>query len=103
MTHIRERCPKYPGQARVDKKLKTLSYQPVKNGEPCSLVLATYSIEACREAIAKFILKNEMSFRVVDGEPFRDMLGVFENRFKVPSRTTIAHDILQLYKKKRKI
>ena len=63
----------------------------------------TYSVEACREAIAKFIIKDEMSFRVVEGEVFREMLGVFENRFKVPSRTTIAHDILQLYKKQRNI
>ena len=100
--HIRERCLKYPGRARVDKKQKTLSYQPVKIGEPCSLVSATYSVEACREAIAKFIIKDEMSFRVVEGEGFREMLGVFENRFKVPSRTTIARDILQLYKKTKK-
>ncbi|KAK9221778.1 hypothetical protein WN944_010207 [Citrus x changshan-huyou] len=100
--HIRERCLKYPGRAQVDKKQKTLSYQLVKNREPCSLVLVTYSVEACREAIAKFIIKDEMSFRVVEGEGFREMLGVFENRFKVPSRTTIAHDILQLYKKTKK-
>ncbi|KAH9662777.1 BED-type domain-containing protein [Citrus sinensis] len=89
--HIRERCLKYPGRARVDKKQKTLSYQPVKNGEPCSLVSVTYSVEACREAIAKFIIKDEMSFKVVEGEGFREMLGVLENRFKVSSRTTIAY------------
>ena len=85
----------------MDKKQKILSYQPVKIGEPCSLVSTTYNVEACREAIAKFIIKDEMSFRVVEGEGFREMLGVFENRFKVPSRTTIAHDILQLYKKNK--
>ncbi|KAH9736326.1 BED-type domain-containing protein [Citrus sinensis] len=89
--HIRERCLKYPGRARVDKKQKTLSYKPVKIGEPCSLVSTTYNVEACREAIAKFVIKDEMSFRVVEGEGF-----------KVPSRTTIARDILQLYKKTKK-
>ena len=50
----------------MDKKQKKWSYQPVKNGEPCSLVSTTYSVKACRKAIAKFIIKDELSFRVVE-------------------------------------
>ena len=85
----------------MDKKQKTLSYQPVKIGESCNLVSTTYNVKACREAIAKFIIKDDMSFGVVEGEGFREMLGVFEKRFKVPSLITIARDILQLYKKNK--
>lgn len=103
MTHIREKCVKYPGQARVDKIQKILSYQPVKNKEPCNLVSMTYSVEACKEAIARLIIKDKMSFRVVKGEEFREMLWVSENKFKVPSRIIVARDILQLHKKKKLI
>ena len=74
LTHIREKCIKYPGQARVDKKQKILSYQLVKNKEPCNLVSMTYSVEAYKEAIARLIIKDKMSFRVVKGEEFREML-----------------------------
>lgn len=77
LNHIREKCTKYHGRARADKKQKTLSFQPVKIGEPCNLMSTTYNVEACREAIAKFVIKDEMPFRVVEGEGFKEMLGVF--------------------------
>ena len=49
----------------------------MKIGESYNLVSTTYSVEACRETIVMFIIKDEMSFRVIEREGVREMLGVF--------------------------
>lgn len=72
----------------------------MKNREPCNLVSTTYSVEVCREAIVRFIIKDKMPFRVIKGEGFKEILGVFKNKFKEPSHVTLTRDILQLYEKK---
>ncbi|KAK2645899.1 hypothetical protein Ddye_021094 [Dipteronia dyeriana] len=80
-----------------DSKQKQLFMQPKTEHDEGKLIATSYNEEKCREALARFVLLDEAPFKTVEGKRFKYMLGVFEPRFHVPCRTTIACDVLQLY------
>ncbi|KAL6861856.1 hypothetical protein ACP4OV_017556 [Aristida adscensionis] len=56
-----------------------------------------FSIEACRTALAKMVIIDEMAFSVVEGEGFKYYSNTLEPRFELPSRITTARDCWRIY------
>jgi hypothetical protein len=69
------------------------------NGEGGALVAASqrFNPEACRKAIALFVMLDEHAFRVVEGEGFKLLCRQLQPLLTIPSRRTIARDCFQLY------
>ena len=96
LTRLANQCTTYPN--RDNKKQKTLFFQPKKSGEEGGkLVASIFSVEACREALCRMVIVNELPFRFVEGKDFRFYSITLELRFEVPSRITVARDCLKLY------
>lgn len=93
--HLDKLCPKNPN--RVTQQ-KLLCYEPKKEGgvDP-KLVAVGYDKEACRKSVAKYLVLEELSFRHVESEGFRQLVNQLEPRFDPISRMTVARDIYQLY------
>lgn len=51
--------------------------------------------------MAKFVVKDEQVFKVVEGDGFRELVQELQPMFVVPSRVTIARDVHHLYFKER--
>ncbi|KAJ9546987.1 hypothetical protein OSB04_019530 [Centaurea solstitialis] len=62
-----------------------------------SLVSWKFDQKACRKAIAKMIITDELPFKFVENEGFRKCMKKIQPLFSVPSRTTIWRDCYQLY------
>ncbi|KAK1355225.1 hypothetical protein POM88_048481 [Heracleum sosnowskyi] len=68
--HLRK-CKKYPGRAS-DKKQKVLSFKK-EIGGGSNLLAVTFNKVKCRNALAKFVVKDEQAFKVVEGDGFKDL------------------------------
>ena len=96
--HFRNVCEFSP--YKVDeKKQKVLSFEPMKGGKEgeTTLVLVAYNKETCRLALSKYIVLDELPFRHVEGEGFRQFVRTIQPWFDIPSRMTVARDVLKLY------
>ena len=56
-----------------------------------------FNAQACRKAITSFVLLDEHSFRVVEGEGFKRLCKQLQPQMTIPSRRTVARDCFQLY------
>ena len=65
-------------------------------------MVKTFNKEACRAALTKMIIKDELPFTFVEGEGFREFCAEACPKFDPPSRTTIARDVYQLYLEEKK-
>lgn len=93
LSHLTNMCSSYLN--REQKKQKTLAFPAKKGGEggwSSKLVHASYSANACQEAVAKMIIIDELSFRFVENERFRLVYSVLEPRFSVPSHSTVTRE-----------
>ncbi|KAI3872926.1 hypothetical protein MKX03_029968 [Papaver bracteatum] len=70
-------------------------------GQPSNLrdqtVGVTFCQDSCRRALINFIITDEQSFRMVEGEGFIAFCRYLEPRFKLPSRMTVYRDICGLF------
>jgi len=98
--HIEKQCKKYPYRNQ-DKRQKTLSFQ-TNTETGSSLVAIGFNKEHSRKALAKMVIVDELSFRFVEGEGFKNFCQVMQPRFSIPSPVTIAKDIYQLFLEERK-
>ncbi|XP_026454810.1 zinc finger BED domain-containing protein RICESLEEPER 2-like [Papaver somniferum] len=99
LQHHLDKCQKYKNEmneARADGQ-QTLDFQPCKLGEEPQLVGVSFSQDACRRALIRFIVTDEMAFRIVEGEGFIAFCKYLEPRFKLPSRMTIYRDVCKLF------
>ncbi|WOG87427.1 hypothetical protein DCAR_0206652 [Daucus carota subsp. sativus] len=96
--HLMNQCPKYPYRVE-DKKQKLLCFTKSgsESGSGSNLVAVGFNQSECRAACAKMIVIDELSFRFVEQEGFRLFCSVACPRFIIPSRHTIARDIMKLY------
>ncbi|MCL7047147.1 hypothetical protein MKW94_022483, partial [Papaver nudicaule] len=62
-------------------------------GKEMEQVGGDFSQDGCRRALVKFIVKDEQSFRMVEGEGFRAFCKYLEPLFILPSRMTVYRDI----------
>jgi len=84
MLHHMEVCKKWPFP-RNDRQ-KTLSFQAKSEGESGSnvLVVANYSEERIRLALARMIIIDELPFKFVERQGFQEFMKVVEPRFPIP-------------------
>ena len=98
------KCKKILGA--IDTSQTTLSFQAKKAGGfegefSKELVVAKFSIERIRMALARMIIVDELPFRFVEHDGFIYFIGVVEPRFPVPSRLIMARDCIKLWLGKR--
>ena len=62
-----------------------------------------FSKEACRKALVKMIIKDELPFKFVETEGFLEFMATCCPKLDVPSQRTIIRDILQLYENEKKM
>ena len=94
------KCKKILGA--IDISQTTLSFQAKKAGGfegefSKELVVAKFSIERIRMALARMIIVDELPFRFVEHDGFICFMGVFEPRFPVPSHLMVARDYIKLW------
>ncbi|XP_028104527.1 zinc finger BED domain-containing protein RICESLEEPER 2-like [Camellia sinensis] len=96
LTHLKN-CTKYP--YRDTQGQQTLGFKPRQvDGEGDVDVVATsFSIEVSRRYLAEMIVIDELPFKFVDGVGFKRFCNVMQPKFKIPSRHTVARDIVDLY------
>jgi Domain of unknown function (DUF4413) len=93
-------CPNSPC-IEEDPKQKKLSLEP-QNGQVSSKLKAiTFSIEDCRKALAKMVVVDEMPFRLVEGEGFKNFIKTVQPMFNVPSRVTVSRVCLKLFEEEK--
>ena len=100
--HFKKVCELSP--YKIDEqRQKTLSFQNVKGGKEgeTNLVAIAYNKEACRVALTQYIVLDEFPFRHVEGEGFKRFVKTLQPRFEIPSRMTVARDVLMLYKEEK--
>ncbi|XP_057451913.1 zinc finger BED domain-containing protein RICESLEEPER 2-like [Lotus japonicus] len=56
-----------------------------------------FNVEACRKAVAMFVILDEHAFRAVEGEGFKFLCNQLQPQFTVPSRFTVARDCYLIY------
>ena len=90
-------CKKWPFPC--DHKQKTLSFQAKREGESGSnvLVVANYSEERIRLALARMIVIDELSFKFVEHQGFQEFMEIVEPWFPIPHCTTIARACMKIY------
>ncbi|WCJ28511.1 hypothetical protein M5689_010207 [Euphorbia peplus] len=98
-THMRA-CRKNPHS--IQTRQTQLALQPMMtlgNGETDVGCLSTWKFDqqACRESLAVMIIIDELPFKFVENEGYRKHMAIAQPRFKIPSRTTVARDVYQLY------
>ena len=89
--HLNNQCKKYPYRV-ADKKQKLLSFQSGNDGGG-NLLAMTFNKERCRKALAKFVIKDEQAFSVVEGEGFKEFVQELQPKIVIPSRRTVTRDI----------
>ncbi|KAL2902339.1 Zinc finger BED domain-containing protein RICESLEEPER 3 [Bienertia sinuspersici] len=104
--HI-ERCKKY--QPNLDKKQKLIEFEPkiIKKEDgttECVNVPMCWEFdqELARRALAKMVIVDDLPFMFVEREGFRSFCKSLNQRFVVPSRTTITRDCYNLFIEERK-
>ncbi|KAJ0946384.1 putative transcription factor/ chromatin remodeling BED-type(Zn) family [Helianthus annuus] len=100
LTHLKRLCKFNPLKCQKDEKQKTLSFQG--NGSGARLMCGRFTKELGKLAIAKMIFIDELSFRFVEKERFRYFCSLIRPELELPSRTTIAREIISLYVDEKK-
>ena len=82
-----------------DDKQKTLYFQAKMEGEDGSnvLVVANYSEERIRLALARMIIIDELPFKLVEHQSFQEFMEIVEPRFPIRHHTTIARACMKIY------
>ncbi|XP_028095183.1 zinc finger BED domain-containing protein RICESLEEPER 2-like [Camellia sinensis] len=100
LSHLKN-CTKYP--YRDTHGQQSLGFKPREvGGEGVVDVVATsFSVEVARRYLAEMIVIDELPFRFADGVGFKRFCNVMQPKFKIPSRYTVARDILGIYTNER--
>ena len=75
-----------------------LNFQSVK-GKEGEVVLSTWRFdeELARKILAKMIIIDELPFKFLKGEGFKELIAVLCLRFRIPLRWMVTWDYFQLY------
>ncbi|KAH9792650.1 BED-type domain-containing protein [Citrus sinensis] len=102
-THL-DRCKvRKKMKAENDAKQQTLVFKKGKGKDDgtAKVTHIGFNREACRMALVKMIIKDELPFRFVEAEGFLEFMETCCPKFEVPSRRTITRDILELYQNEK--
>ena len=91
----------------IDKKQKTTSFdtkKEIRDGAKIgNLKVVKYDPESIRQALTSMIIRDELPFRVIEGEGFKDYSRLLEPRFVIPSRITVWRDCMKLFMENKKL
>nr|KAJ0194742.1 hypothetical protein LSAT_V11C700367090 [Lactuca sativa] len=95
------RCTKNPHN--IDKKQKLLMFQNQSSVQESGETVSTFvpwkfDQTKCRYLCARMIIIDELPFKTIEHEGFRDLVNMLQPQFQIPSRTTITNDCLEIYK-----
>ncbi|KZV41922.1 zinc finger BED domain-containing protein RICESLEEPER 2-like [Dorcoceras hygrometricum] len=93
-------CKNHP-HAIETTQLQISLKQGAKVGDGC-LTSWKFDQDACRKALARMIVIDELPFKFVEGEGFRSFMAMVCPRFIIPSRWTVARDCVDLYTSEKK-
>lgn len=101
LTHIESQCKEYPLR-QDENQTTTLGFEPKRetvDGETIGdLVATSFSVDACRKALAEMIIIDELPFKFVEGEGFRRFMRVVQPMWlTIPSRITIANGCKSIF------
>lgn len=70
-----------------DKKQKTLVFNAMNaGGKVPKLTAISFSLEACRKALAAMIILDELPIRLVEGQGFKQFIQVVQPNWENPPR-----------------
>lgn len=92
-------CRNHPHN--VETKQAQLSLQPGAREGEVSLSSGKFDQDACRKAIAKMIIMDELPFKFVERDGFKLFMAIACPKFRIPSRWTVARDCVELYRIER--
>ncbi|XP_058226607.1 zinc finger BED domain-containing protein RICESLEEPER 2-like [Rhododendron vialii] len=98
--HLKFQCLNYPMSKKfTGSRQKQLSFQKKEhNGETSAdLVPMTFSVDACKRALAKKIIIDELPFSFVEGEGFKQFIEVVQPMWKPPGRLVMAKNCMLIY------
>ncbi|CAI8615833.1 unnamed protein product [Vicia faba] len=97
--HLLHQCKKFPKES-LDPTQQTLVLQQLKkedgNGSGSVLTGVHFDVEACRKALARMIIVDELPFKFVEGEGFLHFMSFVQPKLSIPKRITIARDCWDL-------
>lgn len=97
-----QRCKNNPNKDASKRQRSTSSSTSNVEGHVnSSPAVAKIDSEDIRKALVKMFIGMEMPFRRVEHELFREFMRLILPWFKLPSRTTIARDVLKLWKSEK--
>ncbi|KAI8531308.1 hypothetical protein RHMOL_Rhmol11G0126300 [Rhododendron molle] len=88
--HLTYQCIKYPPSKNfTGSRQKLLSFQRKENNGETSanLVSVAFIADACKRALARMIIIDELPFSFVEGEGFRDFISVVQPMWNPPRDT----------------
>ena len=108
LKHV-ERCRKLHPERDVETiagkifKQATLMHRPKRNiddeGVPSYL---PYDKEDSRKGLIRMIIKDELPFRIVEREGFKEFIFILQPRFEIPSCRTVTRDCISLFLDEKK-
>ncbi|KAF7127947.1 hypothetical protein RHSIM_Rhsim11G0015000 [Rhododendron simsii] len=103
--HLAYQCTIYPLSKKfTGSRRKLLSFQRKENNGETSanLVPVAFSADACKRALARMIIIDELPFSFVEGEGFRDFITVVQPMWNPPRRLAMAKQIMVMYEDEKK-
>ncbi|XP_077228634.1 zinc finger BED domain-containing protein RICESLEEPER 2-like [Tasmannia lanceolata] len=95
-----EKCTRYPYGNKEKQQVLSFSVSSEQGGTTVSTW--KFDQELCRRELARMLVVEELPFKFVEREGFRNFCRVLQPRFNFNSRTTLKKDCLELYKKEKK-
>ncbi|KAH0725541.1 hypothetical protein KY284_001406 [Solanum tuberosum] len=98
------RCPKMP--YNIDIKQSRLAFQPMigSNKGDVDVVPWKFDQQKCRKVLCRMVILDELPFRFVKKEGFKQFMKVAQPCFDIPSRTIVTSDCFDLfYEEKHKL
>ena len=99
------KCMKNPSN-KEDKKQKLLNMHSIVEGgreeTSNSINFWKFDQQTCKEALAKMVIKDELPFRFVECQGFREFCSVMKPNFKTCSCITVGRDCVAIYNSEKK-
>ena len=96
-SHLQSKCRKSSNRI-IDKKQKTISFDTKKEVGDCdgpkigNLKVVKYDPESIKQVLTSMIICDELPFKVVKEDRFKNYSRLLEPRFVIPSRITVWRD-----------
>ncbi|XP_055814442.1 zinc finger BED domain-containing protein RICESLEEPER 1-like [Solanum dulcamara] len=95
-------CPKNPNKVNnFNSKYKQSNLNFPLEGEMCDGAIWTFDQEASRRALVEMLILDELPFRFVEKEGFKNFMKKTQPLFRVPSRRTVTRDCYQVFGEER--